>query len=177
MAELQQTLAAGNMVQAMAWRVKYRLVDKEARAIKLKLPIQSLGVHPKNRGGVYPAGVRARSLCQDVVEAGFVKEEVNHAGVAVEEVPIDEHRSRGHDYISGATFNAQACQKDEYLLTCFEQPYNDVRHMLLSHNHMMLVLRAWLTNAKWDLEADVKKGVTNRSRGAPEWKGIGRSIA
>jgi len=24
----------------------------------------------------------------------------------------------------------------------------------------MLVLRAWLTNAKWDLEADVKRGIT-----------------
>ena len=160
MAESQQTLAVGNVVQAMAWRVKYRLEDKEGRAIRSKLPIRSLGVHPRNRGGVYPGGVRTRSLCKEVVEAGFVKEEVNHAGVAVEEVPIDEYRSRGHAYISGATFNAQACQKDEYLLTCFEQPYDDVRNMLLSHNHMMLVLRAWLTNAKWDLEADVKRGIT-----------------
>ena len=64
MAESQQPFA-GNMIAAMAWRVKYRLMDRDARPIKLTLPIQSLGVHPKNRGGVYPAGVRVRSLCQE----------------------------------------------------------------------------------------------------------------
>ena len=32
--------------------------------------------------------------------------------------------------------------------------------MLLSHNHMMLVLRAWQTSAKWHIEANQKKGLT-----------------
>ena len=74
------------MTAAMAWRVKYRKIEDAGKVIRMKLRIASLGVHPKNRGGVYPAGVRCKGSCVDVVEVGFVKEEVNHAGVVVEEL-------------------------------------------------------------------------------------------
>ncbi len=50
----------------------------------MKLFVQSLGVHPKNCGGVYPVGVRCKGLCVGVVEAEFVKEEMNHVVVVVE---------------------------------------------------------------------------------------------
>ena len=33
---------------------------------------------------------------------------------------------------------------------CYSEPYADVRYMLLSHNHMMNVARAFLTKAQWD---------------------------
>ena len=99
--------SASLMTAAMAWRVKYRKIDHDGKVIRLKLRIESLGVHPKNRGGVYPAGVRCKGLCVDVVEAGFVKEEVNHAVVVVEETPAERIRSRGTDYVSGSTYNVE----------------------------------------------------------------------
>ena len=144
----------GLMVAAMAYRVKYRKVCQDGKAQKVAVRIESMGVHRKNRGGVYPSGVRCKSLCADTMAAGFVKEEVNHACVAVEEVPVDEIiRSRGAHMVSASRYNAENSTKDELLATCFEQPYDDVRYMLLSHNHMMLILRAFLTRAKWDLPA------------------------
>ena len=138
----------GLIVAAMAYRVKYRKVNSAGQGKKTPVRVESMGVHMKNRGGVYPAGIRCKSLCGDVVLAGFVKEEVNHACIAVEETPVDEIiRSRGAGMVSASTFNAENCSKDDLLSTCFQAPYDDARHMLLSHSHMMLILRAFLTQA------------------------------
>ena len=147
------------MTAAMAWRAKYRKTLPDGKVLRAKLRIESLGVHLKNRGGVYPAGVRCKSLCEEAIEVGFVKEELNHAGVAVEETPTEDVRSRGVDYVTGSTYNIAACNKDELLLSCFAEPYHDVRHTLLGHNHMMLVLRAFLTKAKWNLPPNEKKNI------------------
>ena len=86
---------ASVVTAAACWRVKYRLVTKDNVIIRKKIRIEYLGVHPKNRGGVYPAGVRVKSLAVEVLDSGFVKEEVNHAVVVVEEPPAEEIRSRG----------------------------------------------------------------------------------
>ena len=80
---------------AMAWRVKYRKVDLVGALLKLIQRIESLGVHPSNRGTVYPTGLRCKSLCSRVMQAGFSKEEVCHQFVAVEETPIEHIHSRG----------------------------------------------------------------------------------
>ena len=66
------------------WRVKYRLVTQDGAIIRKQIRIEYLGVHPRNRGGVYPAGVRVKCLAVETLDAGFVKEEVNHAVVVVE---------------------------------------------------------------------------------------------
>ena len=150
----------GLMVAAMAYRVKYRKADTDGRVSKMNLRIEGLGTHKKNRGGVYPAGVRCKSLCVEVLEAGFVKEEVNHACVAVEEAPVAEViRAGGKGMESASTYNIEASGKDEFLTTCFQVPYDDVRHTLLSHNHILLVMRAFLTRAKWDLQACQGKAI------------------
>ena len=79
-------------------------------------------------------------MCVDVIDVnGFVKEEVQHGVVTVAETPAEHLRSRREDYVSASTFNAEACSKDELLSTCFSVPYDDVRQMLLGHNHIMLV--------------------------------------
>ena len=151
----------GLMVAAMAYRVKYRKLDTDGKVCKILVRIESMGVHKKNRGGVYPAGVRCKSLCVEVLKAGFVKEEFNHAFIAVEEAPVAEViRAGGAGMVSASTYNAEHSSKDELLITCFQAPYDDVRHPLLSHNHMMLVLRAFLTRAKWDLPACEEKNIT-----------------
>ena len=59
----------GLMTAAMAWRVKYRKTDNDGNAQKMYVPVGGLGVHKKNRGGVYPAGVRCKSLCVEVLES------------------------------------------------------------------------------------------------------------
>ena len=52
-ADEQHSLA----VNGMAWRGKYRKCDDNGKALKVKFQVGCLGVHAKNRGGVYPAGI------------------------------------------------------------------------------------------------------------------------
>ena len=145
---------------AMAFRAKYRKVHNcSAQVQKLKLRIEQLGVHPENRAGVYPGGVRCKNLCERVFDIGFSKEEFSTNAVVVEEAPPDEVRSRGGNYVSGSKYNRAASKKDELLVTCFDEPFHDVRHMLLCHNHMMVILRAFLTRAKWDISPNEKKKI------------------
>ena len=147
-------------VAGMAWRVKYRQTDESGKVIRVMVYIGSLGVHKKNRGGVYPAGKRCRSLCIEVVgEVGFLKENVEHAVVAVEEVPTDVASSRGEKFVSASQYNIKQCKQDEFLKGCFNEPHNNVRYSLLSHNHMMLVLRAFLTQARWKIPTNVEKNL------------------
>ena len=98
----------GNIIAAMAWRVKYRITDEDTVQW---VPIMSLGVHGKNRGGPYPAGLRCRALCESSVTRGFNKEEVNHAGVVVEERPIAA--VAGIDYVSMSVHNKEKTEARE----------------------------------------------------------------
>ena len=136
----------GLLVKAMAWRVKYREGSNMRR-------VENMGVHKLNRGGLYPAGIRCKSMFVDVMGVGFLKEEVNHVCIAVEEAPVKELIRRGGDGTEddASSWNVKMSGKDALLSTCFQAPYNDVRLSLLSHNHMMLVLRAFITRAKWDI--------------------------
>ena len=95
------------MIAAMAYRVKYRQYDAEGRVIKKLMGIGFLGVHPKNRGGVYPAGVRCKSLTSDLFEVGFLKEEINHAVVGVEETPTNLIPGRVPTYVNGSEHNIE----------------------------------------------------------------------
>ena len=127
-----------------AFRVKYR--DMKSKQ-KIRVRIEDMGVHENNRGGVYPAGVRCRDLCIEVLKVGFIKEEFTHALVAVEEKPSHQ-MSKGSDYVSASEYNKNASQKDESLCTCFDAPHDNVQYKLLSHSHAMLFLRAIMTNAQ-----------------------------
>ena len=95
----------GPMIAGMALRVKYRRLDSEGNIVRKRIPLQSLGVHPKNRGGVYAAGLRVKNLGIETMEAGFVKEEVDSGGVAVEETPYEHRAKRGETYVTGKTYN------------------------------------------------------------------------
>ena len=108
---------------------------------------------------MYPAGIRCKSLCTEVGDVGFLKESVEHCCIAVEDMPIDIARSRGPTHESGSAYNLRQSQKDEFLKTCFAAPYSDVRGLLLAHNHMMLILRAFLAKALWNLPANEAKGI------------------
>ena len=127
---------------------------------KLSAFIKDLQVHKDNRGKVYPSGKRCRSLCIKSVSAGFALEEYAQQLVAVQEPPAEEIRSRGEDYESGAAYNKRKSEEDEYLCTCFREPYGHGYLDLLAHNHMTCVLLAWLTRAKWDIPYDAERGIT-----------------
>jgi len=150
----------GLMTRAMAWRVKYRKTDADQRVLRCRTAIKQFGSHMGNRGGVYAAGVRCKSLAETVILNGFLKEEVNHAVVGVEETPTDSVRSRGEKYVSGRAYNIARSKVDELLCTCFQEPYDNVQVMLLTHNHIMLVIRAFMTQAKWDIKTDEAKDLT-----------------
>ena len=51
----------------------------------LRVRIENMSVHESNRAGLYPAGIRCRDLCVEVLKLGFLKEEFTHGLVAVEE--------------------------------------------------------------------------------------------
>ena len=163
------------VMAAMAFRVKYRKAGTGSEEPKLRHRIENLCVHPENRNGVYPAGSRCRSLCANVVDGGFAKEEFGHQLIAVEEAPVDTLRSRGTDWQSAAQYNKAASAKDDYLCSCFDEPYGEPRLMLLAHNHMCLVLRAFLTKAKWDLPSKPEKTVCAAMRMATDRRPQSRS--
>ena len=145
------------MTQAMAWRAKYRKTYDDGTTMRYLIRIDELGVHPLNRCGVYPSGERCKSLCEHVLDVGFLKEEVDQNVVVVEEAPAEEIRSRGNGYISASKYNRDASMKDELLVSCFKEPHHHVLYKLLGHNHIVIVLRAFRTGAKWELKVDANK--------------------
>ena len=54
--------------------------------------------------------------------------------------------------MSSSEYNRAASLQHEFRRTCFEEPYGNVQYKLLSHNHMQLVLRAFLTKAEWKID-------------------------
>ena len=136
------------LCQAAAWRVKYRNMKGTP---KITVRVENLGVHRNNRAGVYPAGIRCKELCESVISAGFLKEEISDKLVAVEEMPSHEARKCSETQ-TGSEYNRRCSLKDELLQTCFREPYGNVHYNLLSHNHMMIVILGFITKAKWDLD-------------------------
>ena len=113
-------------------RVKYRDMKSESGQ-KIKVRVENLGVHRNNRSGVYPAGIRCKELCSEVIANGFLKEEFSDKIVAVEEMPTHEVQadpSRG-EVQTGSQYNRAASSKDELLQTCFREPYGNVQYDLL----------------------------------------------
>ena len=108
-----ETCSPSVISYAASMRGKYRKTNTDRKVVKHTLAIGSMGVHPQNRGGLYPAGCRCKGLLESVLDVGFSKEEMNSGVVVVEEVPVDEMSSRGKGYTSGYTYNIAACSKDE----------------------------------------------------------------
>ena len=75
----------GIIKRAMALRVKYRVGARKSR-----VPLALLGVHPKNRAGVYPNADRVESLGMGLLKDGFSMDEADHEGVCVQDVPMAE---------------------------------------------------------------------------------------
>ena len=94
------------------------VTKSESGQMKRRLPLNTLGVHPENRGGVYCQQDVVKTLGIKLAKKGFAQEEADHIGVCVAE-PSSE----------AGSFTQVAVQK-----CCPAEA--DVRFGLLSHNHL-----------------------------------------
>jgi hypothetical protein len=138
----------GIIRQAMAYKVKYRKHDGQ----KIIIPIRLLGCHPLNRGGIYPQSERCQKLCSDVVSWGYDREDAEHNGVCVEEIPTTERRFNpmrpSEEYETYLAWNKKNTMSDS-LKKCFEE--GDVSFGLLAHSHLLVIQLCILTGAQWDV--------------------------
>ena len=121
-------------------------MDSGGFVVQEKMCIDQLRPHRKNRGyatyqipsgdrcsenrcGVYPDGLRCKSLCEQILDVGVLKDELSHAVVAGEEPPTDRIRSRGPECKSAAVYNAEQSMQDVLPATCLLQAHDDVRHL------------------------------------------------
>ena len=99
----------GLVRKAMAFRDTYRVSMNKKR-----IALARLGVHPHNRGGMYPQPDTVRNLGLKIMATGFNGSEADHVGVCVEEVPFCERtssnaRSSGLPDESYAEYNLRQC--------------------------------------------------------------------
>ena len=142
----------GLIRKAMAFRVKYRLVGENG-SLKRRLPLRIMGVHPENRGGVYPQAGAVRQLGIELVKAGFNQEEADHQGVCVEDIPAKELSEVADSSAvaeSYQEYNRRRCAGSSYLEKCFVE--SNVLYGTLSHSHLLLVCLSWLGGAQWELQ-------------------------
>ena len=144
----------GLIRQAMAYRVKYRVVGSDG-AQKRRMSLSLLGVHQQNRGGVYPSPDTVQNLGLRLLEVGFSADEANHEGVCVcvQEVPSSDRGADPVDptkpYQTCKEYNMAHCTDTNTILrTCFNVD-SDTTYGTLSHSHLVLALLSMKTGAKW----------------------------
>ena len=157
----------GLMCKAMAMKVKYRIVHAGG-ATRKRVPIDMLGVHPKNRGGVYPQPETLKGLLVKLRKWGYNQEEADHQGVSVEEeppsylsAPPKEAKLESDRFDA---WNKAHCAGHAMLKDIFP----DNGHVLfgtLSHSHLLLVLRLWLTRAVMIDRSLIQSAVAGENRG------------
>jgi hypothetical protein len=122
-------------------------------------------IHPQNRGGVFPQGDRRKGLSQICMNAGFVQEEADHAGVCVEDIPLSAKAEVKEKSETFQAFNMRRSCGYVTLEKCFRES-DSVLYGTLSHSHLLLVLRAWANGAKWDIPVETVNLATAIRRGS-----------
>lgn len=139
---MEDAEAIGLVRRATLLRAKYR-IQRE----KILCPLTILGVHPLNRAGVYPMGDTVVNLGLKILLGGFSAEEANHEGVCVQELPAPE-QVKDSNYETYEAYNKRKCAAVAAYQTCFAKTHG-VAYGTLSHSHLLLVLNAMTTGAKW----------------------------
>lgn len=116
---------------AGAMRAKYRVG-------LTNVSLQSLGVHQRNRSGVFPQAARLEKLMLNIFENGFCKETANHQGVCVQEFPPDEQPPPG--YVNMHAWNV-TCSKRHTHLEKLIGDSDRVTHGTLSRSHLTVILK------------------------------------
>ena len=126
------------------------------------MSLHRLGVHPGNRGGVYPQGDVVKQLCIRLGAEGYSQEKADHLGVSIQEAAVavsgDAPTSAVADgsVARGTQYNQIKCHGSQVLSACFGTDAV-VTHGMLTHNHLLLVLLCWLNNAVWELTEAERK--------------------
>ena len=110
--------------RAASFRIKYRRHEQ-----LLRLPIEQVGFHPKNRDGQPPNGERCCQLAEDIARLGFDRDEADAGGVVVEQRP---------SFTTIADFNQKACELDPYHAPAIA---GCISFGSLSHSHLHQVLK------------------------------------
>ena len=131
----------GTMAKAMALKVKYRRCFDCGHKYKKRIMWDLIGVHPENRGTLFPQIDTLKLLGKNIMAMGASIEEADHMGVVVEEEP----QSR-----SFSEWNAEKVKEDSELQPCFP-PHLCLQFAFLSHTHLVLVLKAFIGSAPWDI--------------------------
>ena len=110
--------------KAAAFRIKY-----SKHGSLLRLPVEQVGFHPKNRDGQPPNGERCCQLADDIVRLGFDRDEADAGGVSVEQKP---------GTYTIAAFNVKACGLDLYHAPATA---GCIAYGTLSHGHLHQVMK------------------------------------
>ena len=155
---MSKPIEYGIIRQAMAYRVKYRVSG--ARRVHVSM----MGVHHRNRGGMYPQPDTVTQLGLQLLTDGFNVDEANYNGICVQEIPP---QWRKHDpvdpskpYETLAEYNMKMSSTPQ-LRGCFKLE-DDICYGTLSHSHLLLVLKSVDCGAKWDLPEKFKHLADNR---------------
>ena len=112
-------------------RAKYRV------AATTLMPLQCLGIHQKNRSGVFPQWHRSQNLMQNIFSVGFSKEVAWHQGVCVEELPQEKQPA---GYVTLHNWNKDCSLRHPDLNNFVRNP-DHVTHGTLSRSHLLLILK------------------------------------
>jgi len=141
--------AVGLVRRALIIRGKYRVKTE-----KQWIPLCILGVHPDNRARVYPMEDTCVNLGLEIIFSGVSVDEANREGVCVQEVPAEEQRnvrpSHGGVYEAYFAYNKRKTSAVAALQTCFNKTLA-MSYGTLSHSHLLLILLAMSTGAKWPI--------------------------
>ena len=138
-------------------RGKALRAENKVGADRVRIALVLLGVHPKNRGGQYPAHEAVVDLCCRLVRDGFDVEEANHLGVCVAELPANDQIAACHPKTTGfegyetyTAYNQRKCAAVAALRWCFPKGAM-LMYGTLSHSHLLLALLSLKNRAAWTL--------------------------
>ena len=132
-----------------AFRTKYAERDSNNVVIITKYGIFMQSVHPKNRGGIHPQGMRVKDLAQKVMtpSMGWDQAEVEFGGCVVREVPESE---RPQGYETFHTFTVKKSEGSELLYPVQEGIRIGIGS--LAHGHITFVLKGCWSGARFEVE-------------------------
>jgi hypothetical protein len=105
-----------------------------------------LAADPNNRGGVYANIKDVTDLADGIWDTGFDSEEADSQGVALQDYP-EESRPTG--YVTIHNWNRTKTDGQHGLVAIV--PGFTISLGMLSHNHLLLVLKGFAHGAKWDI--------------------------
>ena len=132
-----------------AFRTKYAERDADNQVVITKRQIFQQSVHPQNRGGIHPQGMRVKDLCQKILtrSMGWDQAEVEFNGCVVREVPEDQ-RPKGYETFHA--FTVKNCEGSELLFPV--QEHVQIGFGSLAHGHITFVLKGCWCGARFEVE-------------------------